>query len=358
MMNETNDVHDVQLAAYYFPNWHPSLRNDHVYGPGESEWKVVRAARPRFAGHQQPRTPLWGYEDESQPAVMARKIAAAAEHGIAAFLFDWYWNDEGPFLQAALEQGFLDAPNRDRLKFALMWANHQPVTRQTFDRAIAHSVDAYFSQPAYWRVEGKLYLSIYEMHTLIAGLGSIDATRHALDALRERVAAAGLPGLHLNAVEWGLQRLPAEYQTRRNAFVADMGIDSVTSYVWVHNPVTPDFPTNDYAEVAPRVYDYWRRFAGEFSVPYHPNVTMGWDSWPRVPSSEPFAPGDYPRTPLITGNTPQRFGVALQEARRFVQALPPSQRIITLNAWNEWTEGSYLEPDMDSGMGYLNACRL
>ncbi len=68
--------------------------------------------------------PLWGYEDESDPAVMARKIAAAADHGIAAFLFDWYWYDDGPFLGRALDEGFLRAPNVDRLKFAFMWANH------------------------------------------------------------------------------------------------------------------------------------------------------------------------------------------------------------------------------------------
>ncbi len=68
--------------------------------------------------------PLWGYEDESDPAVMAQKIDAAADHGIDAFLFDWYMYEDGPFLEGCLDKGFLKAPNVGRLKFGLMWANH------------------------------------------------------------------------------------------------------------------------------------------------------------------------------------------------------------------------------------------
>src|SRR5690606_24554411 len=115
---------DVQVACYYFPNYHPDPRNEAAHGPGWTEWELVRRAEPRFLGHRQPRTPAWGEEDESDPEVMAKKIDAAADHGIDVFLFDWYYYDDGPFLERGLEQGFFNAPNRDRLKFALMWANH------------------------------------------------------------------------------------------------------------------------------------------------------------------------------------------------------------------------------------------
>lgn len=113
-----------QIAVYYFPNYHPDARNGLVHGPGWTEWELVKRAEPRFANHHQPRVPLWGYEDESDPAVMAKKIAAAADHGVSAFIFDWYWYADGPFLQRGLEEGFFGAPNNDRLKFAIMWANH------------------------------------------------------------------------------------------------------------------------------------------------------------------------------------------------------------------------------------------
>src|SRR5262245_1399870 len=113
------------VACYYFPNYHPTdARNQKVKGPGWSEWELVKAAKPRFAGHAQPNVPAWGYTDESDPKVMEKKIAAAADHGIDGFIYDWYYYDDGLFLEKGLEQGFLKAANAARIKFGLMWANH------------------------------------------------------------------------------------------------------------------------------------------------------------------------------------------------------------------------------------------
>lgn len=346
-----------QVLVYYFPNWHIASETTIHYDVREGEWKVVQAMKPRFPDHKQPKVPLWGYEDECDLGVMAKKIDAAADNGISGWIWDWYWRDEGPFLQSALEQAFLKAPNHERLKFCIMWANHSPVTEQTFIQATDHIIREYFPLTNYLKIEGKPYFSLYEFHTLIRGLGGVEVTRLALEDFRARTIRAGYPGLHFNAVEWGLQHLPGVYATHRDAFVAKMAIDSVTSYVWVHNAVTPDFPTNSYGEVAERAYSFWEKHSTEFHVPYHPNVTMGWDSWPRVSPNEPFEPGEYPRTPLIVNNTPEEFQHALHRAKTFIQVLPEDQRIVTINAWNEWTEGSYLEPDQEHGMGYLDAIR-
>ena len=115
----------ITVACYYFGNYHPGdPRNEKTKGKGWSEWELVKAARPRFPGHHQPNVPLWGYTDESDPDVMAQKIAAAADHGIDAFIFDWYYYNDGPFLDRPIDLGFLKAKNNARLKFAFMWANH------------------------------------------------------------------------------------------------------------------------------------------------------------------------------------------------------------------------------------------
>jgi hypothetical protein len=346
-----------QIWVYYFPNWHvPSQTNIHL-DVREGEWPVVQAMKPRFPGHQQPKVPLWGYEDECDVAVMTKKIDAAADHAITGWIWDWYWRDEGPFLHTALEKAYLKAPNRERLKFCVMWANHAPVTAQTFVKATDHIIQEYFSLPNYLTIDGKPYFSLYEFHTLIQGLGGVENTYLALENFRARTVKAGFPGLHFNAVEWGLQLLPGVYATHRDAFLALMRIDSVTSYVWFHNDVMPEFPTNPYPEVAVRAYDFWQKHTQEFHVPYHPNVTMGWDSWPRVKPGDPFEPAAYPRTPLIVDNTPTAFQHALHQAYSYLQTLPESQSILTINAWNEWTEGSYLEPDTQYGLGYLQAIR-
>lgn len=366
-----------QVAVYYFPNYHVDPRNEAVHGPGWTEWELVRRAEPRFAGHRQPRVPLWGYQDEADPAVFARKIDAAADHGVDCFLFDWYWYDDGPFLERALERGYLQAPNNDRLGFALMWANHDwrnlhpralrtpppvlqrgAIARETFDRVAEYVIERYFRHPSYWLIDGCPYFSVYQLSTLIAGLGGAAAAGDALRHFRDRTRAAGFPDLHLNAVTRGVGLLPGERaMTEPAELVAELGFSSVTPYVWVHDVKLWDFPVTDYRAVLEEVAERWRRATGGFSVPYYPNVTMGWDASPRTLQSDRFLNVGYPFGATLGDNSPEAFRTALARAKAFVDARPGQPRIVTINAWNEWTEGSYLEPDTVHGLGYLEAIR-
>jgi len=80
------------IAVYYFPNYHhDDARNEARYGKGWSEWDLVKDAKPRFEGHAQPKIPLWGYTNESDPAVMEMKIDAASQYGVDVFIYDWYY---------------------------------------------------------------------------------------------------------------------------------------------------------------------------------------------------------------------------------------------------------------------------
>jgi hypothetical protein len=366
-----------EIAAYYFPNYHVDPRNEKLYGTGWTEWELVKQARPRFEGHDQPRVPVWGYEDEADPQVFARKIDAAADHGLTSFIFDWYWYNDGAFLNRSLEEGYLQANNRDRLKFALMWANHNwvdifplkrsqyenplllypgTVTGQTFEVMTDTIIEKYFSQPSYWKIDGCPYFSIYELFRFIEGLGGIDQAKSALERFRAKTRAAGFPDLHLNAVVWGVQLLPGETQlTNPRDMLKQLGFDSVTSYVWIHHIPFPDFPVTDYHHVRESMKQYNRTTAAEYEIPYYPNVTMGWDSSPRTVQSDRFDLLNYPFTPTLGGNTPDAFRKALEDVKAFLDTQP--HKIFNINAWNEWTEGSYLEPDTVNGMGYLEAIK-
>jgi hypothetical protein len=368
----------VQVASYYFANYHlGDARNEKVKGKGWSEWELVKAAKPRFPGHHQPNVPLWGYTDESDPKDMAQKINAAADNGIDAFIFDWYYYDDGLFLERALEKGFFGAANNRRLKFALMWANHDwmdihpykldteqkllyrgQITPETFGKMTDYVISTYFKHPSYWLIDGCPYFSIYELTKLLANFGSVSATRTALDEFRKKTKAAGFPGLHLDAVVWGHPVLPQEQKPANIAeLIGQLGFDSVSSYVWIHHVVLPDFPATDYDYVRDKYLDYWRETDKTFHVPYYPNVTVGWDSSPRANQSDPFVYRGYPFMPTIAGNTPERFKAALEKAKVRLLTRPVNQRILTINCWNEWTEGSYLEPDTIHGMKYLEAVR-
>ena len=369
---------DYTIACYYFANYHVDPRNEAVHGPGWSEWELVKRAEPRFPGHRQPRVPMWGYEDESDPAVMALKIDVAADHGIDVFLFDWYWYDDGPFLERGLDRGFLGAPNNHRLRFALMWANHNwidihpatlsgvgerarllypgAVTPETFDSICDSVIERYFAHPSYWLIDGCPYFSVYELGKLMEGLGGVEATRKALRTFRAKVQAAGFADLHLNAVVWSVRVLPGEQViSDPNELLLALGFDSITSYVWVHHDALGAFPETDYGRARDRYLAYWSRVANEFSVPYHPNVTVGWDPSPRTVQSDVYLNAGYPFTPTLANSVPREFRRALALVKGRLDQRDDAPKILTVNAWNEWTEGSYLEPDTVWGLQYLEA---
>lgn len=365
---------DVQVAAYYFPNWGPLQT---------SEWGLIKWAKPQFEGHLQPKVPAWGFEDENDPAVMARKIEAAASHGIDAFIFDWYFFDPQPgaeklagytpwdgqkYLSRALEQGFLKAPNIGALRFAIMWCNHDvgpargAVTPATFETLAEYVTATYFAHPSYWTLDGKPYFSIYDTKKFLESFGNdLDAAAAALGRFRERARAAGFPGLHLNAVLFGLPR------DTRDEVIRRLGFDSITSYVWIHHSPLPDFPATDYTKAANGYFQAVTKGGGSngleqpaatLPVPYHPNVSMGWDSSPRCRNARDWATRrDYPYGAVMVNNTPAAFRESLERARPLAEANPPGQRVVTINSWNEWGEGSYIEPDTTHGMGYLEAIR-
>ena len=364
----------VQVAVYYFPNFGPIF---------SSEWPVIKAAKPQFDGHHQPKVPLWGYTNENDPVAMAQKIDAAANHGIDAFIFDWYYYDEddsglaghpntwdgNKYLHKALEEGFLQAKNNSKLRFSLMWANHDlgtnvrgAVKPETFESLMDYVIENYFKHPSYWKINGAPYFSIYQFNTFLESYNNnYEEAASAIELFRTKVKAAGFPDLHLNGVLYGLME-----GTLQNA-VDYFKLDSATSYVWIHHYALPNFPTTQYSVFGD---GYFRgvEFGGAANglenpasmipVPYHINVSMGWDASPRARNaSDWMTRREYPFGAVAVNNTPYQFKKYLAKAKKLTMAKPENERIITINSWNEWGEGSYLEPDEVNGMGYLEAIK-
>jgi len=338
---------------------------------------LLQQARPRFAGHRQPIVPAWGYFDEADPHWAARQIDLAADHGVTCFLFDWYWYDGAQFLNASLDDGHLEAANVDRMSFALMWANHdwydlQPVSyrgdpdklfsgrvsEQDFESITTLWVERYFSHPSYLLFDGAPYLSIYDLASFIDSFGGVTNARAALDRLSHKARQAGFPGIHLNVIAWSLNLLPGELAvTDPSTLVESLGVASMGSYTWWHDYGPTSFPTCPYDEAADSAYQIWEKHRTAFSVPHHPNISMGWDSSPRPVQSDRYEPRPgYGFLPVCEGNTPAAFRTACERALAFVADAPEVQ-MVTVNAWNEWTEGSYLLPDTVHGNAYLEAIR-
>jgi len=205
----TNDP-PITVAAYYYPCEHTDPRWDKAKYPGFTEWDLIRKAKPRFPGHQQPKVPVWGYTDEADPKVMAQKIGTAADYGVNAFIFDWYYYDDGPYLERALDQGFLGATNNNRIQFALMWANHDwydiqgynpadpvkllypgKVTAATWDKITDLIIARYFKHPSYWKIEGKPYFSIYDISVFLASFPTVKDFLSYCRLVKGTLASAG-----------------------------------------------------------------------------------------------------------------------------------------------------------------------
>lgn len=365
-----NNGNGYDVAAYIWPAYTGDEPRTRMFWPeGYGEWQSVKNAVGKYPEHEWPRKPLWGYVNEADPYVMEMQINAAADHGVNVFIYDWYWYDKRPFLEQCLNNGYLKARNNDRVKFYLMWANHDvnhtwdirlshmqdtviweaAVDRTEFERIANRLITEYFKHPSYYTIDGKPVFMIYDLANLMKGLGGAEATKDAFDWFRNRAVEEGLPGLHLQATMWSemnfnLSGVDGGEKATTNEVFSLLGFDSMSHYQYVH---FADID-RDYDEIMVDVEKEWERLDQTYDIPYFPHVSIGWDNNPRF---QAFRPG------VVKGNTPDKVQKAFELAKQYVDKHPGQPPLITVNSWNEWTETSYLQPDDRFGYGYLEAVK-
>jgi len=360
-------VYDI--AAFVWPSYHPDDRAKIFWPMGIGEWETVMKDKPKAKSPDQPRYPLWGYINEADPYVAEMEINAAADHGVNVFIFDWYWYDGMPFLEGQLNDGYLKARNNARVKFYLMWANHDVnltwdkrnaglpnkgliwkggVSRAEFEVIGRRVIDKYFKHPAYYRVNGKPSFMIYELQTFINGLGGAAQAKEALDWFRTETVKAGFPGLDLQVTlrrsGTAVTGIAGDSIGTQAETLKQFGFDGLTHYQFCH---FTDI-NKDYLDIMKDVTNEWGVLEKENTAPYYPHVSIGWDNNPRF---EMFRGG------IVKNNTPANFAKALSMAKAYADAHPNQAPLITINSWNEWTETSYLMPCTKYGYGYLEAVK-
>lgn len=355
------------VAAFVYPAYasdDPRLRP--FWPEGIGEWETVSTVQKRYPGHYWNRKPLWGYINEADPNIMAMEIDVATKHGVNVFIFDWYWYDGRPFMETTLNNGFLESENVDKMKFYLMWANHEVVNlwdtrlahinehnviwtaqidRSEFEKICKRNIEKYFKHPQYYKIDGKPVFMIYDIPQLITGLGGVEETIDALNWFQEETKRAGFPGLDLQLTMWSINVNYSGVDGNRssepeNDFVNKLGFTSSTHYQFVHFTDV----NRDYLEIMEDVKKEWSRIDSTFDITYYPHVSVGWDNSPRTKTSA-----------VVKNNTPENFKKALLDAKSYVDNHPNQAPLITINSWNEWTETSYLQPCNVYGYGYLKA---
>ncbi|MBE6551663.1 MAG: hypothetical protein E7665_05945 [Ruminococcaceae bacterium] len=363
----------TDVAAYVWPAYTGDEKRSRMFWKeGMGEWQSVKNSVPKISPYgiyPEPAKPLWGFVNEADPYVMQMQIDAATDHGINVFIYDWYWYDTRPFLEHCLDNGFLKAQNNHKMKFYLMWANHDAnhlwnkelsdtcgdvviwkgaQDRKQFEIIVKRVIEKYFSHPCYYKINGCPVFMIYELVNLTEGLGGIEETKRALDYFRNEVVKAGFPGLHLQVAAWNsngnnLSGVDKGIGLSRDEFNA-LCFDSMTHYQFVHFTSM----NRDYLEVLEDVKAQYKLINENYNIPYYPHVSVGWDNNPRFRSFIDH---------VCKNNTPENFENGLRLASDYLDQHPELHRLVTLNSWNEWTETSYLQPDTKYGYGYLEAVK-
>lgn len=365
-MDMTKQRYDI--GAYIWPAYCQNDRTDMFWPDGIGEWQTVKTALPKFEGHRQPRVPVWGYCDEADPKVMEMQIKEALDHGVNVFIYDWYWYDKRPFLENCLNDGFLKASNNEDMQFYLMWANHDALAvwdkrlsdrkdiliwsgaqdRTQFEIICRRVIDQYFNRPNYYKVNGCPIFSIYDLDTLIQGLGGLENTKQALADFRALTKQAGFPDLHLQCIlrkhlDYCVTGISNDNVGVQQEVVETLGFDSLTHYQYCHFMGIGSYP-----EMVKTAEEERKQVARDYTIPYCPHVSVGWDNNPRFYNLRPD---------VTTGNNPEEFEKALKSCMKFIDNNKIEPKLITVNSWNEWTETSYLQPDTEFGYGYLDAVK-
>lgn len=373
----------TQIFAYYYPGYHPNPEIFTDLAPGWTEWELLKRAPKYSAEHYQPRIPLWGYEDETDEQVMRRKLKTAADYSIDSLLFINYWYAGKSAFNRPFELALDLAAGGEYPRPSMMWGNHNRYfaypekgdARSHVHLRVEYSpsgckrmldfwIDRYFSHPGYYRLpDGRLFFSIYTPQSFITETGSPALLGDVIRYLRDGLKANGLPEAHVHGCSTNFLE---------DLNVLKLGFDSCSDYISLgysenvygkephvrlpslRGRLFVEMGLEERLENIRFTYDYCRRLC---PVDYYPVVTAGRDCSPRVDRLSEVRLGHYSTRPIIASFDPEDFLRHCLVAAEFLEAQRYASPLVFINAWNEWTEGSYLEPDVKYGYGFLEAVR-
>ncbi len=344
----------VKVIAFYLPQFHPIPENDAWWGKGFTEWTNVTKAVPQFVGHDQPRFPdALGFYDLRVKETQREQIRLAKRYGIQGFCYHHYWFGGQRLLEQPLQQ-MLEDPSLD-FPFCICWANENWTRRwdgyeQDVLIAQNHSPDddlAFFADiepalrdPRYITIEGRPLLIIYRPQLF-------PDIRATVERWREYARDRGMPQPYLVNV----------LSFPRIVEPESIGFDAAVEFPphqFPHIDITDNVELLN-PNFEGHVYDY-RAFVDEAEAristtsPFElfPGVMAAWDNTPRRNAKGSIFANASPReyTRWLTAACKRSLGFPL-----------PEKRLVFVNAWNEWAEGTYLEPDRRHGYAYLHATR-
>lgn len=365
MKSENSRLNTPKILAFVLPQFHAIPENDQWWGEGFTEWTNVRKATALFPRHYQPRVPANGrYYDLLDPGAHDWQAGLARQYGVHGFCYYHYWFAGKRLLEKPvellLERGKPDIP------FCLAWAN-EPWTRawdggdsevlmpqsyggeQDWERHFNYLLKV-FQDPRYIRVNGKPMFLIYRS-------ASITVCDSMLALWRRLAERAGLPGLHIVSM---LTAFPLDPRTETfDAFAEFEPMYTFTHrrpYLlrkrerWMRQLTKLSRRLSGRILRPPESYDYgslWRAMtARKLPERTYPGIFVDWDNSPRR---------GLERSIIMRNFDARAFDSGVRAQLR--KAQQANAEFVFVNAWNEWAEGAYLEPDEGRGLLFLESVR-
>ena len=347
-------LNKVRVLAFYLPQFHPFPENSEWWGNGFTEWTNVTKAKPNFKGHYQPQLPSdLGFYDLRVPEIMDEQAKLAKRYGIDGFCFYYYWFHGKRLLELPIER-MLETNSPD-IPFCLCWANENWTRRwdgldsevlmaqghsDEDDKNVILDLIRYFRHQNYIRVDGKPLLIVYRVELFP------DIARTA-EIWRETCRAEGIGEIYLAFAETFVN---ATGSTSPGVYGFDGSMEFPPHGLIARLPEAPPDLSPTYTGTL-LDYDQAIMMYVDRPAPKRPrfrSVMTAWDNTARQQD----------RSSIYANSTPEAYRAwlefVLRESRKENFG---EERIVFVNAWNEWAEGAHLEPDQKYGHTYLEMTR-
>lgn len=345
---------DMKYIAFYLPQYHPFPENDEWWGKGFTEWTNVTKAVPQFAGHYQPRLAgELGYYDLRNIETLKSQIKLAKRYGIYGFCLYYYWFDGKTLMEDPLKT-ILSNPELD-LPFCLCWANENWSRRwdgkendilisqnytSDFPLKFIKSISAYMKDSRYIRLKEKPLFIVYNAN-------QIPDLSNTLKIWRQYIREQGLGELHLLAVDFALTP-----ESKRAGFDGFIEFPPHSLYTYSMPLLNKEISFVD-DRCNSQIYDYQqivreKKYLKQDIDHYYKGICMAWDNTARKPYS----------ATVYHNYSVSAFKEWLKDISLLTKKThSQGDRFVFINAWNEWAEGTYLEPDRKFGYANLKSVR-
>ena len=351
----------MMVIAFYLPQFHEIPENNEWWGQGFTEWTNVKKANALFRGHYQPREPLNdNYYNLLDDVVIVNQMELALKYGIDGFCFYHYWFNGKMVLQTPLEK--LLKNKEAKLSFCLAWANEawtktwhgakgnkEVLIRQCYGdkndwETHYNWLRNFFLDERYIKIDNKPVFLIYKVHHM----------RHRsemFEYFHERAVSDGFDGIYLvqmlsdeqpvSRLRWISAYVDFEPARTRNILRNERGIKDSRKF-----KLSDKHPNwNWWNRWICDIWDYKKFNERLLNTPHETNqyrcCFVDYDDSPRRGK----------KALIFTGSTPEKFGHYFR--KQYELSLKENKELLFINAWNEWGESNYLEPDKKNGYGYL-----